>query len=169
MCLGTTERSCRTADAPVECYKVVIKRDGPGFLSDIYGFLYELGKEPYKLGPPSGFPKSNPNRDKYRMMYINKGFHSFKLLRDAREYCDPYEGALPDDCGGCEVILKCVIPKGAHYWTGNYTNGWRKGYAEFCSDQLQVVAWKMRDDNCWRKYEKNKNWKTNKNTEKPCV
>lgn len=155
MCLSTTEKNCRTADAPVECYKVVIKRDGPGFLSSIYGFLYELGKEPYELGPLAWFPRERqPERD-YGEIYISEGFHSFKRLEDAREYC-----------GGSEVILKCEIPEGAHYWVGNHTNN---GYAGFCSDQLRVVAWKMRDDNRWRKYEKNKNWKTNKNTEKPCV
>ena len=168
MCLLTEDKSCKVADAPIACYKVVIKRDGPGFLSDIYCFQYDLGEEPYKLAPLAEFPKNNPKWKDCQLMYIHEGFHSFKRLKDAREYCEPDNGAMPDDCGGSEVILKCEIPAGAHYWTGNRNLG-TGGYAEFCSDQLRVVAWKMRDDNCWRKYEKNKNWKTCKNSKKPCV
>lgn len=164
MCLNSKDKECKVAKETITCYKVVMKveRDGmPALVSTIYDFLYKIG-ESYEIGEGEYFPlKGHPctnfgakGKEKGYSTTLNHGFHSYKRLKDAKDSCT-YNCAyapLPLDWRNFlgEVILKCEIPKGARYWTGNQ-RWYDDKYAEYCSDQIRVVAWKLRDEKTWRK------------------
>lgn len=168
MCLNSKEKECRVAKEAITCYKVVMKvvlDKMPALVSTIYDFPYKIG-ENYEIGKGEYFPlkghlargneyfplKGHPAKGKEKGYFttLNHGFHSYKRLKDAKENCD-YDPCCSDwrkFLG--EVILKCEIPAGANYWTGN-TVWYDDEYAEYCSDQIRVVAWKLRDEKTWRK------------------
>lgn len=160
MCLNSKDKECKVAKEAITCYKVVmkVKRDKmPALVSVIYDFLYKIG-ESYEIGkgeyfPLKGHPYTKPTAGGKENGYsttLNHGFHSYKRLKDARDDCNYDPRPLDWRRFIGEVILKCEIPAGAHYWTGNLR--WHDDkYAEYCSDQIRVVAWKLRDEKTWRK------------------
>jgi hypothetical protein len=157
MCLNSKEKECKVAKEAITCYKVVMKveRDNmPALVSTIYDFLYKIG-ESYEIGKGESFPLKGHHytakgRKNEYFTKLNHGFHSYKRLKDAKGNCnyDPRPLDWRNFLG--EVILKCEIPAGARYWTGN-TRWYDDEYAEYCSDQIRVVAWKLRDEKNWRK------------------
>lgn len=160
MCLNSKDKECKVAKETITCYKVVMKvvlNKTPALMSTIYDFPYKIG-ESYEIKEGEYFPlKGHPftnfgarGKEKKYSTTLNHGFHSYKRLKDAKENCD-YDPCCSDWRNFLgEVVLKCEIPAGANYWTGN-TRWYDDKYAEYCSDQIRVVAWKLRDEKTWRK------------------
>lgn len=129
MCLHSKQAYYATAAKDITCYKVV--RAGYLYNMDHWkfpamyfsNFVYEVGKtyEEKKF-------KNRPERDPFMgaRCVVNKGFHTYKYYKDAR-----------NNAYSWTVMLKCVIPAGARYFTG-------KDRDQYCSDQIRVVAWKMK-------------------------
>lgn len=148
MCLTTGMKECLVADNPIRCYKIVVKA-GDCFMSVVHKFEYTLG-ETYKLRPSSVFPEKND----FLYFNVHEGFHSYAHAKHANEDCDDIDRAdvpnLESFIG--EVMLLCEIPKGAKYWIGNNGFSYGKDYAEYCSNSLKVIGWKMKYEKNWRKY-----------------
>ncbi len=90
--------------------------DNRGFSSPFQGFRYKLNA----LYTAKHFMTEKD--DEAEGVYF--GFHSYRRRRHARTYCSTGS-----------VIMKCVIPKGAQYWTS-----YKK--MEYCSNKIKAVAWK---------------------------
>lgn len=130
MCLYSRQAYYSTAAKDITCYKVV----RAGYLYDMdhwkfpamyYSkFVYEVGK----TYTEKKF-KNRPERDLLlgvrRIVY--HGFHTYKYHKDAR-----------NNAYSWTVMLKCVIPAGARYFTNEDRD-------QYCSDQIRVVAWKMKN------------------------
>jgi hypothetical protein len=86
-------------------------------------FVYEVGKTYME----KKF-KNRPERDLLLGVrrVVNHGFHTYKYHKDAR-----------NNAYSWTVMLKCVIPAGARYFTNESRD-------QYCSDQIRVVAWKMK-------------------------
>lgn len=154
MCLITYDKKAETADKPIPCYKVVWKTQR-GFSSEYQDFRYDIGAE-YSMEHGAYFPWSNHAYP--AQLLIQCGFHSYVKLKDASDSCWEYQGTSRinmDDFYG-QVILRCEIPKGARYWTGNI-NLFGPGYKEYCSDHIRVTGWKFRGEKRWRTKTKSKN------------
>ena len=130
MCMYTGFKKALVAEKDIVCYKNADLLDNPGgktkFQSVIQGFLYLLHKE-YTLR-------------------LEEGFHSFKVRKDAEDDINCW-------LENVRVVLKCVIPAGAHYWHGNWF--WLKTQKksecrQYCSDKIRIVAWKFRNEKTWR-------------------
>lgn len=161
MCLNSKDKEYKVAKEAITCYKVVMKveRDGmPALVSTIYDFLYKIG-ESYEINKSEYFPLKGRHFTKYGadgkkesgyFTTLYHGFHSYKRLQDAKDNCAYDSCPLHWRNFLGEVMLKCEIPAGARYWIGNQR--WSDdNYAEYCSDQIRVVAWKLRDEKTWRK------------------
>lgn len=143
MCLITKQRAPEVAEEAITCYKAVDvlsrKEDIPEvFRSQYYLFCYELGKT-YELDDWSKSISFDndciPLPDPSGNICVSRGFHSFGRQVDAiRDIFDK----------NYEVILKCEIPKGARYWTGNQDlHDTDPNYREYCSERIRVVGWKF--------------------------
>lgn len=147
MCLYTKQHKPDVAKKTIICYKAVryqkVKDAVTYFFSEFYGFCYEIGKEYIvKKGKEISFPDDESYLPKEKNHSILYGFHSYARLKDAI-------GTI--DYSNYEVILKCEIPAGAKYWTGNidmYEEGDRN-YKEYCSERIKVVAWRYKKDSKW--------------------
>lgn len=151
MCLTTTDRYPNTAKSPKTCYKVVecvLDKKGRKIClkaaimsSHIYTLDYT-----YRLSGTAKkhFPMSNrfytPGDSEKDQLYISiyRGFHSYKRLSDARYDCKEWYNNNNAFFGRHFIVVKCEIPEGAHYWTGNRDRD--TGYEEFCSDEIRVVG-----------------------------
>ena len=121
MCLYTTQSKSLIAKKDITCYKVVhLHENETLFRSEFRFFEYKIGRT-YRLR--IGVKQWVPNN-----CYLHSGFHSFATLKNALEYG-----------GKCMVLLKCVIPKGARYYVGDFRQGYR---TQYCSNRIRVVAWK---------------------------
>lgn len=141
MCLSTTERCPNVASGPVTCYKVmyVVGEFGmvpPEHLREIKYFMSVFTNMKYIPGVKYDeleMITSNPNEDG-EATEISYGFHSYKRQSDAE--------AAAMRMGYWKVVVKCEIPAGARYWEGNHIKK-DSGYAEYCSDAIVTVAYKL--------------------------
>lgn len=153
MCLSTNSKRPKTANKPVTCYKVVWKMPWNTPAVECGHFLSEFTQFPYNLGVEYSIDDPFPSVNTGEYLRIEKGFHSYARLMDAVDGCWEYrytkslEGSLKGFYG--QVILRCEIPEGAHYWEGNKAIN-DKGYKEYCSDRIKVTAWRMWDETAWR-------------------
>lgn len=148
MCLYTKQHKPAVAKKTISCYKTVSCQKINGivtfFFSEFYGFCYEIGEEyTLKKGKAISFPDDEsylPERGKNHS--ISYGFHSYARLKDAVDDINYND---------YEVVLKCEIPAGAKYWTGNidmFDEG-DSNYKEYCSERIKVVAWRYKKDSKW--------------------
>lgn len=131
MCLYTSQTKSLIAKKDITCYKVVYPYEADRqFRSEFRFFEYKIGRT-YRLR--MGVRQWLPNDGGY----LYSGFHSFTTLKNALEHGDKYM-----------VLLKCVIPKGARYYTGEFVRGFCNAQytggigTQYCSNQIRVVAWK---------------------------
>ena len=68
---------------------------------------------------------------------VHCGFHSYKRQEDAEKMAK---------IGYWKVVVKCEIPAGSKYWTGNRTRK-DKDYLEYCSDHIKITAYKLPGEN----------------------
>ena len=143
MCLASNQNTAKIAKKDIECYKVVTLYTEANeeqltrptlpeeFFSKFRYFKYVLGKT-YVC---DNFEKEVPR------MIIKYGFHSYADLTEAYYSC-AYTPHITTDSYGRqavkeEVLLKCIIPKGAFYFDGTADT-----LNQYCSDKIKVVAWK---------------------------
>lgn len=149
MCMHTGFKKAFVAKKDIVCYKNADLFDNPGgktkFQSAVRGFVYFLHEE-YTLDKGARFPLDNEFYKYQSAIHLEEGFHSFKARKDAE-----------DDINWClenvRVVLKCVIPAGAHYWHGNWFWSRTQKKSEcrqYCSDKIRIVAWKFRNEKTWR-------------------
>ena len=151
MCLRILGRVAYTASKDIVCYKVLYTMSSdqaadmqrhPDYkplylMAPWYSHRYDWCKEYTEEKMPLE-AEPLPPADAYAV--INYGFHSYPNEDDAMEMC----GRMPWR-RGC-VVAKCVIPKGARYWTGNdpsVKHESHPGYFEYCSDRIRVTAWRL--------------------------
>lgn len=151
MCLTTDDRYPNTAKRPKTCYKVVecvLDKKGRRIClkaAIMSGHIYTLDYT-YRLSDIAKkyFPMSNrlytPGNNNTGRPYISidRGFHSYKRLCDARYDCKEWYNHNNAFAGRHFIVVKCEIPEGAHYWVGN--RDCETGYVEFCSDEIRVVG-----------------------------
>ena len=139
MCLHTKQRKPAVAKKVIICYKTV-RRLSTGFFSEFYSFRYKIGREyTVRKGKLISFPD---NGSYLKNNIISYGFHSYARLKDAINDIN-YKNN--------EVVLKCEIPAGARYWTGNIDLFDKDdyNYKEYCSERIKVVAWRYKKDSKW--------------------
>lgn len=139
---GSGKSRADVAEKDITCYKIVYPADRRGkFLAYVRPFRYEIGKEYTE----KMFYRESDS------CFIYKGFHSFSTQKAAKFYF------LKFHFFGKAVMIKCVIPKGAYYFTGcgDTPN-------QYCSDKIKVVAWKPVWDWKWREKPENKTRKKRK-------
>lgn len=159
MCMYADPGSMKTAEDSIKCYKIVYGHCDDGkvyFQSQFMNFHYELG-ESHALIDQEALeefltPKGNsytlttlrqfeePVRRTVSKVTLNKGFHSYKNLKDA-QMCVVENTPM--------VLLECEIPKGACYWEGDDT-GTHEEKKFYCSNALKITGWKFADDKEWR-------------------
>lgn len=144
MCLASNQCMAKVAKKDIECYKVVelyteaneeqlTRPTMPEeFFSKFHCFKYVLGKT---------YICDNFEKEVQRKI-IEYGFHSYANLTDAYSSCDCAMPRITTDLYGRqamkeEVLLKCIIPKGALYFDGTADT-----LNQYCSDKIKVVAWK---------------------------
>lgn len=133
MCLLVREKSkLKTAKRDITCYKILTR---PNF-GDTYYSPYRDHKYDLK-----GINKSKIQEEpeyvgiiEYRSLYpfsVYIGLHTINSLDTAIMYKDAYV-----DPAEHASVFKCIIPKGAKYWTGRL-NLYRI-YKGRCSDKLII-------------------------------
>ena len=151
MCLTTTKRRPDVAGESITCYKVMYIANGNSIFSPICAptmtvmpryFMSMFINMWYKPGivyTETNLLPANENPRGYKVD-IFCGFHSYKRQKDAEEVAK---------IGYWKVIVKCEIPAGARYWTGNHTRK-DKDYLEYCSESIKITAYKLPgEDNEW--------------------
>lgn len=147
MCLRTKMQEAKRANRPIYCYKILVHFHCES--TETYEFLSPVQYHPYtpgvimKLGDHEHFPlRSGYKPDTWAN--ISHGFHSFVSLESI--------GLSSSECRRKNyVIALCRIPVGAMYWMGN-RGGWgQEKYDEYCSDQIEFVAWKYQGEDEWRR------------------
>lgn len=156
MCLLTTQAETLTATKAKTCYKTAfLTPTGNGdeifFKSTIEGFHYDLGKT-YELDEDKA-QRFDAKNSWQKMISIGYGFHSYVHLRNAKdEAIDSID----------EIILKCEIPVGAHYWKGKGSMTFDDEYQQqYCSDKIKVVAWRRKTERKWKTVQRGESKKTN--------
>ena len=78
-------------------------------------------------------------RQKHRYC-VERGYHSFRLKRDAMELCNAFE--CYDYAGKHPFVYRCVIPKGAYYYAGQCDIGSIEEdlRGSYCSNSIQVIC-----------------------------
>lgn len=141
MCLVITRfNKLKIAQEDIKCYKILFKSGThPGLYYAPYQvFNYELG-EIYFTDMSVSYDCNTFGLSFFRYMFynlfnnlldvkgINQGFHSFVNLKDAikeRNSDVDYKRL---------VICECIIPKGAKYYKGAYSN-----YDGYVSDSIKI-------------------------------
>ena len=124
MCLIVDKDSqIRRADREVECWKVLSKIEDGGLCSKYAREPYELGEEKVICDELKIMSRINCTGVEMVERFVGKGFHTYANSFDAEMCCDKNE-----------VIVRCIIPVGAHYIEGT-VNGVERGYV---SDRLIV-------------------------------
>ena len=124
MCLLTGYLDVKIATEDISCYKIVQKSSKGTLKSIVQGFEYNLG-EVYDNGIP------DPEKAPYSITWwdgirFDGGlFHSYASL-DNLELIRRSE----------TVIVKCIIPKGAYFFTGSVNLSLVEGYA---SSQIIIM------------------------------
>ena len=130
MCLYTKQTESKIAKKDITCYKFYIRCDKmllspyQGSIAPKIGIVAntELGK-PYK---PEEFKLSY--RDFYGFKRLDNGFHSFKVLEEAKSVVNEQKNGFD------LVIFKCIIPKGSLYYSGKFLD-----YESYCSNSIKLV------------------------------
>ena len=108
---GNTKRL--TAEKSIICYKTVTPmydgEDMNEYCSKYQWFDYKLNKL-YKGDLKISLPRNQ----------IEMGFHSYTNSKIAKNHC-----------GSNEVVVECVIPKGAKYYVNTY-------HEEYVSNQIKI-------------------------------
>lgn len=117
MCLITRNSIPIIAKKDIICYKIYNKTE-EGYLSSPYlGYIASM----------QNFTELEPNPIGSDHKYIiNKGFHSFKHLKNAKLDVQFYPFLYTDN-----IIYKCIIPKGSKYYRGLFA-----GRVSYCSESL---------------------------------
>lgn len=119
MCLIVNKVIPFIAKKDIICYKIYVKKEG--YLSS-----------PYFGHTPSvrNFTELEPNPISSDHKYIiNKGFHSFKHLKDAKRDTQFYPFLYTNN-----IIYKCIIPKGSKYYRGFFS-----GSIAYCSESIKLL------------------------------
>lgn len=139
-----------TAEKDIVCYKVMYAM-GPIQSVDMrkypdYNPLYAMSlyySEIYKWGEEyteAAMPTESTLKVSQYPAHVTIGFHSYRRLKDAESACH-----------SSMIIVKCIIPRGSYYWTGN-RGGWgQEKYDEYCSDHIELVAWLDPESGEWRR------------------
>ena len=155
MCLYTLHKNPLIAEKDIECYKIMrIEKRRYGilnvllspFVQNTYYTLFNhkiiTAKDIRK--PVESVVKCNIKQlEYYEVFKIDKqGVHCYQTLEDAKNalkhsiLCIHVPGLPP------AVIVKCIIPKGARYWTNKeYLERYERTdskYAELASEKLKV-------------------------------
>ena len=148
MCMYAPKDSMRTSEGVITCFKKVWVSWDNGkvkFTAWLHNFSYELGVT-YSLHnelepePLKRFLSPDPSCIREQQVILEEGFHSYV----SEEYASKL---LPE--GICQVMLKCEIPAGTHYWRGD-SGSLEMERREYCSCMIKPVAWKFRSDEDWR-------------------
>jgi hypothetical protein len=115
------------AERDITCYKMVMRTRGMRrgkYLSWVRDFEYKLGEEysEPKFEAAAILDYDSGEGD------INIGFHSYANESFACKQEDKFSHA---------VIIRCVIPEGAHYYKSSDSDG---RYMQYCSDRLRIDA-----------------------------
>lgn len=145
------ESRVKTADEPIECYKVIEERmSGSGRIEYwTYPLYHELNEE-IVTGKTLQHPKEKPTPRQYDngKVAVDKGYvHAYKNYDDALEYMNHTSVGYPETR---PVIYKCVIPEGERYILAkNHTMLGGEPYAvcaasalRYCEPLTQQVSWK---------------------------
>ena len=117
MCTYLKDATIHIAKEDIKCYKVVgltceykdgNKIEGVNYKSAYFNYYYEKGKR-YHIELPTPSEEQSIYTGGARTKYINRGFHSFEKLEDAKEECRTLRYSK---------IVECIIPKGSHYYKG---------------------------------------------------
>ena len=117
MCTYLKDARINIAKEDIKCYKVVgltceykdgNKIEGVNYKSAYFNYYYEKGKR-YHVELPTPSEEQSIYTGGARIKYINRGFHSFEKLEDAKEECRTLRDSK---------IVECIIPKGSHYYKG---------------------------------------------------
>ena len=128
MCFTVQENKELTADKDIVCYKWLTELMlGNSYESPYYGMIYNIGQR-YNL----------ENRLESKFHYdvnftthyiIDEGYHSFITAMACERHINSSSDFM---CGHPrDRIVKCIIPKGAHYYVNHKTN-------EYVSDAIIV-------------------------------
>lgn len=148
MCLRTRMQEAKRATRPIYCYKILVQFHDEStetyeFLSPVQYHAYKPGVI-MKLDENGRFRTSNDGFKRGDWASISYGFHSFASIESI--------GLSSSDCRRKSyVIALCRIPVGAMYWMGNQGGWGQEKYDEYCSDQIEFVAWKYQGENEWRR------------------
>lgn len=124
------------AQEDITVYKVYYTTDKEELISYYQRSVTKQGEQPrVKLG----IGKKNPIWSDDGTQAIHEGYHSFKLLYDAKKFVEEerIEYHSRPKWFGDLVIHQCTIPKGAEYYKGIF-NFFIKELTSFASDQLIV-------------------------------
>ena len=111
MCTYLKDATIHIAEEDIKCYKVVdltYEVEGVYYKSAYFRYYYEKGKR-YHVELPTPSEEQSIYTGGARTKYINRGFHSFEKLEDAKEECRYLRDSK---------IVECIIPKGSHYYKG---------------------------------------------------
>jgi len=143
MCLTLTENSkLKVAEEDIVCYKVVLRQYSGVYRSEFYAYLYETGvlnKHPFgdititTLPRITTYRSANFNQQViagYEQV-VERGFHSFTCKKDAYKYAGCVINRMFHGISKDVVVVKCIIPKGANYIEGTYSE-----YPNYVSNKI---------------------------------
>ena len=117
MCLIAISNTPYIAEQDIICYKIYI------LIDDKYVSPYQ------KCDMPSINELVTTELQRSGDFYIEKGFHSFAYLENAKIIADQFINAW--NYNTC--IAKCIIPKGSKYYSGKFGNDY-----SYCSESIQI-------------------------------
>lgn len=150
MCLFTDTNRCSVADCDITVYKYVAKRvrildpklenklvkqDEDCWQYCIHDFVWVspyrlMSKTIYNIGSTivdGNFQKTTARMDSTSAFFIvERGLHAYADMSNA-----VFRANFFTNTDGGSGVLKCVIPKGTHYWVNEDTG-------EYCAEALKV-------------------------------
>lgn len=151
MCLFTNTNKCSVAECDIIVYKYVAKRvrildpklenklvkqdDDNSWQYCVHDFVWVspyrlMSKTIYNIGSTivdGNFQKTTARMDStFTFFIVERGLHAYADMSDAVLRANFFTNA-----DGGSGVLKCVIPKGTHYWVNEDTR-------EYCAETLKV-------------------------------
>ena len=110
MCLRIVNETLKTANKDIECYKVLERKSGRLY-SPYQDHKYYLGKS-----NPDVSLKITVKGKFFIEKTVHKGYHSFSYYKDAVKEIEDWG----IENVGAYVVVRCIIPKGAMYYSGTF-------------------------------------------------
>ena len=132
MCLYIRNKQTYIAKKDMICYKICIEIDDT-YYSFFRHYKYTLNKV---ANSEISIIESSCSPSGY---YAEEGLHTFKYLKDTRDFIGEIKRENNNITNVEFIILKCIIPKDSTFIDGIFTGASDKTYTSYVSNRLKPI------------------------------